>query len=287
MKNFYFIFFFLFSINIFGQSVEEKAAMAACECIKKIETLTDAKYRDCLSISLVEAHRNSQNISEFDFTVEDIQSAFRKVDSITKSMCESTFNTVERKKEKYYSNSKNENAFNSYLIGNDLMNEGKYDFAIKAFNTSLKHDKNSVVALDNIAICYRRLDKFDKAIKYYKKSLAIFPEGDVALVNIGVIYTQKTEYKISCYYYKKLIEYYPSNPEGYFGFAKNLTLLNDYENALVNVIKAHFLYAEEESEYIIDSETLINIIYSAMEKNNKANDFIRIASENGLEISVE
>ena len=81
----------LFNITVFSQSIEETAALAVCECVKNINTLTYEKYRDCLVKSLVEAIDNNPNI-KFYHTVENMQIAYKKTDSIAKSICESTNN---------------------------------------------------------------------------------------------------------------------------------------------------------------------------------------------------
>lgn len=184
----------------------------------------------------------------------------------------------------HYGYSKNTEATNSYKIGKDFMEQEKYKLAIQAFEKALKKDGNFVLALDDIAASHRRLEKFEEAIKYYKRSLAIFPEGDFALMNIGVLYNMKKDYKTANHYYEKLIRFQPNNAEGFYGLGRNYYYLEDYENAMINMIRAHKIYVADKDDYAKDSEQMLGIIYQDMKEKGKERDFIRIATENGVDI---
>ncbi|MNL23385.1 photosystem I assembly protein Ycf3 [compost metagenome] len=164
------------------------------------------------------------------------------------------------------------------------MKANNYKMAIEGLQLSLKEDPNFVLALDDIAVCYRQLNDLDNAIKYYKKSLDIFPEGDLALMNIGVIYTLKSDFKTAIEYYEKLIKFQPNNAEGYFGAGKNYFVLNDDEKALDNIFMAHVIYTNEKSEYVKDSEQLLGAIYQKMKSENKEDLFKKIAEKNNVKI---
>jgi tetratricopeptide (TPR) repeat protein len=45
--------------------------------------------------------------------------------------------------------------------------------ALRAFETALKHNPNSVLALNAVASIYRNKDDFDKAIEYFQRILNI------------------------------------------------------------------------------------------------------------------
>lgn len=192
---------------------------------------------------------------------------------------------IERKESQYYSNSKIEKAQNSYLIAKDFMRDEKYKLAIEGLKMALKDDKNFVLAYDDIAVCYRRLNDFDNAIKYYKKSLDIYPEGDFALMNIGTIYSKKSDFKTAIENYEKLIKFQPKNAEGYFGAGKNYFLLNNYEKALNNIFIAHRIYTEEKSEYVKDTEQIIGMMYQHLKKENKEEIFNKIAEKNNIKLN--
>jgi hypothetical protein len=76
-----------FNISIFSQSIEEIAAIAACECAKKMTTAKHEKYRDCLILSLIETLENYHN--KFNYSVEEMQNAYQRTDSLAKSICDS------------------------------------------------------------------------------------------------------------------------------------------------------------------------------------------------------
>jgi len=277
-----------FSILHYGQNLEQKAAIKSCECISKLKEVTNEKYRECIANSLAKSATeiNATNHLKQISTVDGIKNALKNVDSIVQATCllESK-NNLQKKKDLYYSYSKNESARNAYIIGKDFMNDKKYDLAIESFSIAIKNDKNSVLVNDDIAVCYRQLNDYDNAIKYYKKSLSIFPEGDFALKNIGVVYTLKSDFKTSNEYYQKLINFYPADAEGYYGLGKNLILLEELEKALINIINAHKIYLKENSAYAKDTETLENIIYQEMKKKGEEQKFIKIANENGININ--
>ncbi len=164
------------------------------------------------------------------------------------------------------------------------MQAQNYKLAIEGLQLALKQDPKFVLALDDIAVCYRQLEDFDNAIKYYKKSLDIYPEGEYALMNIGVVYSLKSDYKTAIDYYERLIKYQPNNAEGYFGAGKNYLQLNNDEKALSDIFIAHRIYTENKSEYAKDTEMLMGAIYQKMVKENKEGIFKKIAAENNIVI---
>jgi tetratricopeptide (TPR) repeat protein len=284
------ILFFLTIVTIFNtsysQTLEEKIATRACECLKNKTKVDDDVYQKCITKSMSEVvlTDNDKKNREAINTVEGIQNLLKKVYEIMPITCDSQ-KEKENKRNQFYSNSTNENAQNSYIIAKDFMRDKKYKLAIESLEISLKYDKNFVLAYDDIAVCYRQLNDFDKAIKYYKKSLDIYPEGDFALMNIGVIYSKKLDFKTAISYYEKLIKFQPKNAEGYFGAGKNYFSLKDYENALNNIFIAHRIYSEEKSEYVKDTEQIMSIIYQTLKSENKVELFNKIAEKNNIKIN--
>ena len=274
-----------FSAN--SQTVEEKIATKTCICLQKISNSTEKQYSECLATSLAEviADEKDAKIRETINTVEGITGMLQKSDELVAKNCP-TLNPKKavKKSEAFYASSKNESAQSKYNLAKDLMRDKKYKLAIDGFQLSLKEDPNFVLALDDIAVCYRQLNDYDNAIKYYKKSLSVFPEGDYALMNIGVVYTLKSDFKTAIEYYEKLIKYQPDNAEGYFGVGKNYLALNEDEKALDQIFKAHRIYTSDKSEYVKDTETLMGAIYQKMKKENKEEAFKRIAAENNINI---
>ncbi|MDF0720201.1 tetratricopeptide repeat protein [Kaistella sp. PBT33-4] len=276
------------SFNFYGQTLEQKAAEKACECVKEIRTLNDENYIECISKSLTESLIETDRKENFKkiSTVDGMKNTLSEVDSIVKLICSIDQNALlEEKTKLYYRYSENLNATNSYKIGKDFMDAENYKLAIEAFQLALKNDPNFVLALDDIAMSYRKINQYEEAIQFYQKSLDIFPEGDFALMNIAVVYNLKHDYKTSGEYYKKLIKFHPNYAEGYYGLGRSFAFLEDYENALTNIIKAHKIYVKEGSQYTKDSQQMIQIIFNEMKKGEKEKDFYRIAKENDVNIN--
>lgn len=272
---------------LYAQGIEEKIATKACDCLSKSSGITEEIFRDCLTSSMSDIILTDKDpkVRESFNTVDGIQSMILKAqDAVVKKCPKFIPEAPEDKSAIFYVNSKNKNAQNAYTIAKDFMRDKNYKMAIESLQLSLKEDPNFVMALDDIAVCYRQLDDFDNAIKYYKKSLDIFPEGDLALINIGVIYGLKSDFETSVSYYEKLIKYQPNNAEGYFGAGKNYLLLNDDEKALDNIFIAHIIYSNEKSEYLKDSEQLLGTLYQKMKSENKEDIFKKIAAKNNVKL---
>lgn len=275
--------------NGFSQTTEENIAKQACDCLNKNATITEEIYTSCLSSSMVDVVLKDKDtkVRESINTVEGMQNLLQKSNTILSKTCDKISKKEtesEGKKNTFYAESKNKQAQNSYIIAKDLMQDGKHKFAIESLQMALKNDPKFVLALDDIAMCYRQLNDYDNAVKYYKKSLEIFPEGDFALMNIGVVYSLKSDYKTAIIYYEKLIKYEPNNAEGYFGAGKNYFVLNDNEKALNNIFIAHRIYTENKSDYTKDTELMIGAVYQKMKTENKEDLFKKIAKENNIAI---
>ncbi|OOV16845.1 tetratricopeptide repeat protein [Flavobacterium sp. LM4] len=288
MKKLFWIFVIsVSSHNGFSQTIEEKIAKLTCDCLSKKAEITDEIYTSCISESMTQVVMDDKDtkVRESINTVEGIQSLLKKTAEILSKTCgKITTKPVISNPSPFYTHSKNEQAQNSYIIAKDFMRDQKYELAIESFQIALKKDSKFVLALDDIAMCYRQLKDYDNAIKYYKKSLEIYPEGDFALVNIGVVYSLKTDYKTAITYYEKLIKSDPNNAEGFFGAGKNYLALNDSEKALDNIFKAHRIYTIGKSDYVKDTEQIIGGIYQKMKSENKEDLFKKVAEQNDIKI---
>lgn len=275
-----------FGFLVFGQTFYEKAAQETCDCLQVLPTVESESYINCLSESFTKLYiiETDTELREKANTVDGIQAMLKDIDLQTQKICGSAqnLNNLEAKKDQFYKYSDNESAKNWYIIAKDAMKEEKYDIAIEGFLLSLKEDDKNVLALDDLAVSYRRIEDFENAIKYYNQSLNVFPEGDFALMNIGVIYSMMEDYEKSNLYYKNLIKYYPDNPEGYFGYGKNSVMQDDFENALKNIVIAHHLYESENSPYKKDTELIILSIKEIMADRGMQKEFEKMAAENNI-----
>jgi len=192
MKKTFLLFITLSFFNAKSQSLEEKIAAKACTCLEKSKEVNEEIYRNCLTNSMAEVVLQDKDakVREGINTVEGIKSLLQKSDETIGKTCSKFLpKASENKSDIYYSDSKNEQAQNSYIIAKDFMQAQNYKLAIEGLQLALKQDPKFVLALDDIAVCYRQLEDYDNAVKYYKKSLDIYPEGEYALMNIGVVYS--------------------------------------------------------------------------------------------------
>lgn len=287
MNKTFLLFVILSFFNANSQTLEEKIAAKACSCLEKSKEINEEIYRNCLTNSMAEVVLKDKDAKarEGISTVEGIKSLLQKSDETIAKTCSKFLpKAAEDKSDIYYSDSKNKEAQNSYTVAKDFMLSKNYKLAIEGLQLALKQDPNFVLALDDIAVCYRQLEDYDNAIKYYKKSLDIYPEGEYALMNIGVVYSLKSDYKTAIEYYEKLIKYQPNNAEGYFGAGKNYLQINNDEKALNDIFIAHRIYSADKSEYTKDTEMLMGAIYQKMVKENKEDIFKKIAAENNIAI---
>lgn len=287
MKNTFLLFVILSFFKANSQTLEEKIATKACSCLEKSKEINEEIYRNCLTNSMAEVVLKDKDakVREGISTVEGIKSLLQKSDETIARTCSKFLpKAPENKSDIYYSDSKNKEAQNSYTVAKDFMLAKNYKLAIEGLQLALKQDPNFVLALDDIAVCYRQLEDYDNAIKYYQKSLEVYPEGEYALMNIGVVYTLKSNFKTAIEYYEKLIKYQPNNAEGYFGAGKNYLALNNDDKALQDICIAHGIYTNEKSEYSKDTEMLMGAIYQKMIKENKEQIFKKIAAENNITV---
>ncbi|QGK76346.1 lipopolysaccharide assembly protein LapB [Flavobacterium sp. SLB02] len=287
MKKRFLLFITLSFFNAKSQTLEEKIAAKACTCLEKGKEVNEEIYRNCLTNSMAEVVLKDKDAKSREgiSTVEGIKSLLQKSDETISKTCSKFLpKAPENKADIYYNDSKNKEAQNSYTVAKDFMLAKNYKLAIEGLQIALKQDPNFVLALDDIAVCYRQLEDYDNAIKYYKKSLDIYPEGEYALMNIGVVYSLKSDYKTAIDYYERLIKYQPNNAEGYFGAGKNYLQINNDEKALNDIFIAHRIYSADKSEYTKDTEMIMGAIYQKMVKENKESIFKKIAAENNIVI---
>lgn len=291
MKIRIFLIFFIgltFIKPSFGQSIQNKIADKTCDCLNEnilLENLNDS-IKACTTKAMSE-FMTTAPLEERKFigTVQGIRGMYSDVYKILPSKCYKIRKIViEDKKKRFYTISDNSNANSHFYKGNELMENEVYKQAIKEFKKAIKIDPNFVYSIDHIAISYRKMEKFEKAINFYNKSLEIFPEGDVALMNMGVIYTHLENFEKAIQYYDKLVFYHQNNPEGYFGRAKILFLVKNYEVALDNIFIAHRIYSSNNSDYANDTSTIIKMIHEELKNNNQLDVFKMKAEEYNINL---
>ncbi|MGB5990273.1 MAG: hypothetical protein WBG43_11110 [Marinifilaceae bacterium] len=281
----------LLANSLFSQTLIEKICIKASEYLENVDDCNNLQdsMKTCIprAISFV-----FSNCSEEDKMIMDSAKGIKNVlSTVYKSIPLYSSNvrnlTSEINKKKYYQLSISKKANEFLDKGDNLMKNKKYRASIKYYRKALREDKTFVIAFDNMAIAYRKLEKYKKSLRIYKKSLDIFPAGDVALLNSAFIYSKINMIDEALVSYKRLRYHYPYSAEGFFGCARLLVSKGDYEDALNNLFYANAIYVNEGSSYQKDSSALIQRVYLLMKKAGKLDLFMKIAKENNISIEEE
>lgn len=85
---------------------------------------------------------------------------------------------------------------------NNLKNLGKYNEAIQTFQEIFTRYKDSVYALNNLALIYEELKEYELAIKLYEKIMEKYPEYALdALYKISALYMMLGDKETAGKYY--------------------------------------------------------------------------------------
>ena len=120
MKRLLIILTLFLSTNAFSQTLEERAAVRACDCVQKTKNLNDENYRKCLASSITDVMVKDKNSNDLQWmnTVGGIQGVLRKVDSIVSKNCVVySKEKLDNLRKKFYGDSKIKFVNNSLIIG--------------------------------------------------------------------------------------------------------------------------------------------------------------------------
>jgi len=171
MKQLLIILTLILSTNAFSQTLEERAAIRACDCVQKTQNLNDENYRKCLANSLTNTITKDKNPNDLQIigTVSGMKGVLKKMDSIISNNCVVySKERLDKLRKKFYGDSNIKFVNNSLIIGNDFMQEKQYDLVIENCEMALKYDSLYVPVIDNLAAAYKKKGDLDNAIKYYK-----------------------------------------------------------------------------------------------------------------------
>lgn len=291
-----------------GQLLKELSENA-CKCIDSIRTFdVDKKViagnvSDCIDkqvgayqmgkklmdIDLSETSGEKKNITieiNVNKESEDYREHYYEMERYLMNNCAALKEKMaQNNKVSFNSVSENPDALKYYDEAGDLTKKGDFKGAIAKYEKALKIDPKFVFALDNIGICYRRLEQYDKAIEYYEKSLQINPYGTMPLQNIAIAHMYKKDYPKAILAYERLAKIDSENPEVFYGLANVYIMFTaDYEKGVDNVSKAYKIYKEHNSPYRADAEKLLGVAYREMKDSGKEARFIEILKQNGIEM---
>ncbi|MGQ9631022.1 MAG: tetratricopeptide repeat protein [bacterium] len=171
---------------------------------------------------------------------------------------------------------------NTYIVkGEQLIEKGEYDAAIKQFQRALELDPNSQRAKLDLksarlirAGIYLSKRKYDEAIEEYRNVLALNPKDPQAQFNLGVAYMWKEDWKRAEAELERVLALKPdmTEPEGAFIVSSTYNALGkiafkkrDYNKALANYQRALQIHPENG-----DAHYNLGELYEKREEYEKA-----------------
>lgn len=178
-------------------------------------------------------------------------------------------------------------AYDYFLKGNDIMNNGKlegFEEAIEYFEKAIENDEKFALAYASTAIAYYFLDMFQtekehliQVNNYADKALFIDAQLPEAMVAKALFYMGKVQYELAVSYFEKALEFNPNsalalnflsdyyankdpNTEKYLEYAlKGIGLdIATHDSATASFVYLHLSNAFMQSGFIAEAEKYIN-----------------------------
>ena len=214
--------------------------------------------------------------------------------------------------ENNYRISKSEKAIEYYdeatflsLTASELEVKGKKEDAIKKYKKAIDLFKKALLidslftdALDNMAVCYRRINEVDNAIFYYKKSLKIIPNNRMVLNNLGTAYIAKGDFNNAIETYTSLLTIVEPNDkesaasrdffkaEPYYGLANTYYKMKNYEKSKEYSLLASEIWKQNDLiEYSQDALYIYALSEYFIGNEKKATEILIELADNGHQAS--
>lgn len=150
-----------------------------------------------------------------------------------------------------------ESAGNLLAKGNELLDEGKYQDAILAFNGSISADPKQARAWAGIGFAYNGLKEYESALPAFDTALSISPNYGKAMYEKGNALYGLKRYDEAITAYDEAAKIYPEFAYlAYYGKAKSLQGLGKYNDALTFYDKALAFKQDYAPAYNYKGETL-------------------------------
>lgn len=164
--------------------------------------------------------------------------------------------------DKGYKKTKNRNAGIFYNQGVNALNGNNYQEGIKFFKEALELDPHFIEALDELGLCYRRLNDYKNALACYERSIEIYPNGYAAHLDLAYLYSKLNRKEDQIKEYNIVKEIDPDNPESYYGLAILSVEEGNYQDAIQNAEEALKRYKKRGDSNCRDAEKLLSVIYT-------------------------
>lgn len=157
-----------------------------------------------------------------------------------------------------------------YNSGVEFFRSEKYGKAIAAFKSAIALDPAYTDAMDNLAVCFRRVGQLDSAIFYYEKSLKYLPMNKTALNNLGLVYGQKEDYRSAINVYQRILAIDTLDANGYFGLSQSYLNISELDSTIENGLKAFEIW-QSSKKVVYAGDALFYVGYAYLGKNDADN----------------
>tara|TARA_B100001540_G_scaffold276275_1_gene262991 strand:+ start:2665 stop:4296 length:1632 start_codon:yes stop_codon:yes gene_type:complete len=148
---------------------------------------------------------------------------------------------------------RNNTAEFNYILGNTLKIQGKNIDAIKAYQQSIKLNKNFSESYNNLANIQKKIGDFDDALLNYKNAIRTKKDNLEAYYNLANLLKLLKNYDEANKNYKKVIELNPNYSEAYNNIGTIYSILGKFNEAqkfFIKSIKLNKLFAEPYKNYV-------------------------------------
>ncbi len=133
--------------------------------------------------------------------------------------------------------------------GNDLFGSGRYEEAAEAYKEGILKEPQEPIYLNNLGICFTRLEKYDQAIEVFQAMLKIRPESYSANRSLGELFGLQKKYAEALPYFAKASEVSPDDPEAFYNLGACLLNTQEYDRAAAVFLRAKELKPDYAAVY--------------------------------------
>lgn len=123
------------------------------------------------------------------------------------------------------------------LLGQNYLQQGKYQKAIRAYEESFKANPYNTNGTLNMGYCYLKLNDYDEAERYFNKYISLVPDSPKVINNLGIVYFSKKDYQRAEAYYIKARDLNPGYAEPHYNLANLYRQLGNVEKAITEYQK--------------------------------------------------
>jgi tetratricopeptide (TPR) repeat protein len=133
--------------------------------------------------------------------------------------------------------------------GNELFGAARYEEAVEAYKEAIAKEPQEPIYLNNLGICYTRLEKYDQAIETFQTMLKIHPESYSANRSLGELLGLQNKYAEALPYFAKASAVSPDDPEAFYNWGACLLNTQEYDQAAAAFLKAKELKPDYAAVY--------------------------------------